>query len=179
MANVLQHVLAFLPNSFGFLMHRGGRDARVPVRAASRQLSATPTGGVWNINTFHTPSGRWQALPLQHQCFFGFADAYSAPIVGEYADAIHQESLAVGCPPYVCQHVLAFSSNSFGFLMHRGGRDARVPVRAASRQLSATPPQRKLTNSVCRIVIKVSEVGRTSRIGKARVSRGSISVTKL
>ncbi|MDR1924752.1 MAG: hypothetical protein LBQ66_10300 [Planctomycetaceae bacterium] len=32
MANVLQHVLAFLPNSFGFLMHRGGRDARVPVR---------------------------------------------------------------------------------------------------------------------------------------------------
>ncbi|MDR1925718.1 MAG: hypothetical protein LBQ66_15225 [Planctomycetaceae bacterium] len=31
MANVLQHVLAFLPNLFGFLMHRGGRDARVPV----------------------------------------------------------------------------------------------------------------------------------------------------
>ncbi|MDR1923444.1 MAG: hypothetical protein LBQ66_03625 [Planctomycetaceae bacterium] len=23
--------MAFLPNSFGFLMHRGGRDARVPV----------------------------------------------------------------------------------------------------------------------------------------------------
>ncbi|MDR1925358.1 MAG: hypothetical protein LBQ66_13390 [Planctomycetaceae bacterium] len=35
--------MAFLPNSFGFLMHRGGRDTRVPVRAASRQLSATPT----------------------------------------------------------------------------------------------------------------------------------------
>ncbi|MDR1924003.1 MAG: hypothetical protein LBQ66_06485 [Planctomycetaceae bacterium] len=32
MANVLQHVLAFLPNSFGCLMHRGGRDTRVPVR---------------------------------------------------------------------------------------------------------------------------------------------------
>ncbi|MDR1923605.1 MAG: hypothetical protein LBQ66_04450 [Planctomycetaceae bacterium] len=31
MANVLQPVLAFLPNSFGFLMHLGGRDARVPV----------------------------------------------------------------------------------------------------------------------------------------------------
>ncbi|MDR1924976.1 MAG: hypothetical protein LBQ66_11450 [Planctomycetaceae bacterium] len=37
MANVLQHVLAFLPNLFGFLMHLGGRDAllyhtsRVPV----------------------------------------------------------------------------------------------------------------------------------------------------
>ncbi|MDR1923494.1 MAG: hypothetical protein LBQ66_03885, partial [Planctomycetaceae bacterium] len=27
MANVLQHVLAFLTNSFGFLMHLGGRDA--------------------------------------------------------------------------------------------------------------------------------------------------------
>ncbi|MDR1923540.1 MAG: hypothetical protein LBQ66_04115 [Planctomycetaceae bacterium] len=36
--------MAFLPNSFGFLMHRGGRDTRVPVRAASRQLSATPMG---------------------------------------------------------------------------------------------------------------------------------------
>ncbi|MDR1925261.1 MAG: hypothetical protein LBQ66_12900 [Planctomycetaceae bacterium] len=45
MVNVLQHVLAFLPNSFGFLMHRGGRDARVPVRAASRLLLATPTFG--------------------------------------------------------------------------------------------------------------------------------------
>ncbi|MDR1925458.1 MAG: hypothetical protein LBQ66_13890 [Planctomycetaceae bacterium] len=44
MANVPQHVLTLLPNSFGFLMHRGGRDARVPVRAASRQLSATPVG---------------------------------------------------------------------------------------------------------------------------------------
>ncbi|MDR1924205.1 MAG: hypothetical protein LBQ66_07515 [Planctomycetaceae bacterium] len=32
LANVLQHVLAFLPNLFGYLMHRGGRDARVPVR---------------------------------------------------------------------------------------------------------------------------------------------------
>ncbi|MDR1923407.1 MAG: hypothetical protein LBQ66_03440 [Planctomycetaceae bacterium] len=34
--------MAFLPNLFGFLMHRGGRDARVPVRAASRLLSAAP-----------------------------------------------------------------------------------------------------------------------------------------
>jgi hypothetical protein len=40
-------------------------------------------------------------------------------------------------------------------------------------------PQRNVANSVCQIVIKVSEVGRTSRIGKTRVSRGSISVTKL
>jgi hypothetical protein len=35
LANVLQHVLAFLPNLFGCLTHRGGRDARVPVRAAA------------------------------------------------------------------------------------------------------------------------------------------------
>ncbi|MDR1922766.1 MAG: hypothetical protein LBQ66_00210 [Planctomycetaceae bacterium] len=36
--------------------------------------------------------------------------------------------LAVGYPPYVCQHVLVFSSNLFGSITHRGGRDARVPV---------------------------------------------------
>ncbi|MDR1925601.1 MAG: hypothetical protein LBQ66_14605 [Planctomycetaceae bacterium] len=44
-------------------------------------------------------------------------------------NAIHQESPAVGCPPYDHQHVLAFSSNLFGSITHRGGRDARVPVR--------------------------------------------------
>ncbi|MDR1924946.1 MAG: hypothetical protein LBQ66_11295, partial [Planctomycetaceae bacterium] len=44
-------------------------------------------------------------------------------------NAIHQESPAVGCPPYICQPVLAFSSNFFGSITHRGGRDARVPVR--------------------------------------------------
>ncbi|MDR1922945.1 MAG: hypothetical protein LBQ66_01120 [Planctomycetaceae bacterium] len=42
---------------------------------------------------------------------------------------------AVSYPPYVCQSVLAFSSNFFGSITHRGGRDARVPVRAASRLL--------------------------------------------
>ncbi|MDR1923333.1 MAG: hypothetical protein LBQ66_03070 [Planctomycetaceae bacterium] len=36
---------------------------------------------------------------------------------------------AVGCPPYICRHVLAFSSNLLGSITHRGGRDARVPVR--------------------------------------------------
>ncbi|MDR1925608.1 MAG: hypothetical protein LBQ66_14640, partial [Planctomycetaceae bacterium] len=40
---------------------------------------------------------------------------------------------AVGYPPYVCRHVLAFLPNLFGFLMHRGGRDARVPVRLPLR----------------------------------------------
>ncbi|MDR1922777.1 MAG: hypothetical protein LBQ66_00265 [Planctomycetaceae bacterium] len=49
------------------------------------------------------------------------------------ADAIHQESLAVGCPPYVCQPVLAFSSNLFGSITHLGGRDTRVPVRLTLR----------------------------------------------
>jgi hypothetical protein len=29
----------------------------------------------------------------------------------------------------ICQPVLAFSSNFFGAITHRGGRDARVPVR--------------------------------------------------
>ncbi|MDR1923435.1 MAG: hypothetical protein LBQ66_03580 [Planctomycetaceae bacterium] len=36
---------------------------------------------------------------------------------------------AVGYPPYVCQTVLVFSSNLFGSITHRGGRDTRVPVR--------------------------------------------------
>ncbi|MDR1925919.1 MAG: hypothetical protein LBQ66_16245 [Planctomycetaceae bacterium] len=31
---------------------------------------------------------------------------------------------AVGCPPYVLRHVLAFLPNLFGFLMHRGGHPA-------------------------------------------------------
>ncbi|MDR1924923.1 MAG: hypothetical protein LBQ66_11170 [Planctomycetaceae bacterium] len=36
---------------------------------------------------------------------------------------------AVGCPPYVTDIFLAFRSNFFGSITHRGGRDARVPVR--------------------------------------------------
>ncbi|MDR1923438.1 MAG: hypothetical protein LBQ66_03595 [Planctomycetaceae bacterium] len=32
-------------------------------------------------------------------------------------------------------HVLAFSSNLFGSITHRVGRDTRVPVRAAARQI--------------------------------------------
>ncbi|MDR1924407.1 MAG: hypothetical protein LBQ66_08530 [Planctomycetaceae bacterium] len=38
--------MAFSSDFFGAMAHRGGRDARVPVRAASRLLSATPTFGV-------------------------------------------------------------------------------------------------------------------------------------
>ncbi|MDR1926038.1 MAG: hypothetical protein LBQ66_16845 [Planctomycetaceae bacterium] len=36
---------------------------------------------------------------------------------------------AVGYPPYDHQPVLAFRSNFFDAITHRGGRDARVPVR--------------------------------------------------
>jgi hypothetical protein len=96
---VCRHVLAFSSNLCGSITHRGGRDARVPVRAASRQLSATPTGTVWNINAFHAPNCR---------------------------RVRRRNRPAVGCPPYVCRHVLAFSSNFFGAITHRGGRDARV-----------------------------------------------------
>ncbi|MDR1925475.1 MAG: hypothetical protein LBQ66_13975 [Planctomycetaceae bacterium] len=56
--------------------------------------------------------------------------AFSAPTVG----LRRRNRPAVGYPPYVCQHVLAFSSNFFGTITHRGGRDARVPVRAALRR---------------------------------------------
>jgi hypothetical protein len=116
--NICQPVLAFSSNFFGSITHRGGRDVRVPVRAASRQLlSAAPTLGVL-------------VLPVR------FGD----PVVG----LRRRNRLAVGyppyvCPPYVCQPVWAFSSNLFGSITHRGGRDARVPVRAASRLLLATP----------------------------------------
>ncbi|MDR1925653.1 MAG: hypothetical protein LBQ66_14880 [Planctomycetaceae bacterium] len=34
---------------FGSITHRGGRNARVPVRAASRQLSAAPTDRLANV----------------------------------------------------------------------------------------------------------------------------------
>ncbi|MDR1925993.1 MAG: hypothetical protein LBQ66_16615 [Planctomycetaceae bacterium] len=70
---------------------------------------------------------------------FGFADAFSAPLFSSCFARRKHNRLAVGCPPYDHQPVLAFSSNLFGSITHRGGRDARVPVRAASRQLSATP----------------------------------------
>jgi hypothetical protein len=104
---VYQHVLAFLPNSFGFLMHRGGRDARVPVL----RRCAAIVGCVDN----------WGVLVLP-VCF-------GDPVVG----LRRRNRPAVGyppyvCPPYVCRHVLAFRSNFFGSITHRGGRDARVPV---------------------------------------------------
>ncbi|MDR1925481.1 MAG: hypothetical protein LBQ66_14005 [Planctomycetaceae bacterium] len=56
------------------------------------------------------------------------------PVVG----LRRRNRLAVGYPPYVYQTVLAFSSNLFGSITHRGGRDARVPVRAASRRYNKT-----------------------------------------
>jgi hypothetical protein len=73
--NICQTVLAFRSNFFGAITHRGGRDARVPVRAASRQLSATPMGD-------------------------GLEQQDSRTRCRLNADAIHQESPAVDCPPY-------------------------------------------------------------------------------
>ncbi|MDR1924917.1 MAG: hypothetical protein LBQ66_11140 [Planctomycetaceae bacterium] len=81
--------------------NKGGTPAFQSV-AASRQASATPTLDVL-------------VLPMR----------VGDPIVG----LRRRNRPAVGYPPYVCQHVLAFSSNLFGSITHRGGRDARVPVR--------------------------------------------------
>ncbi|MDR1924304.1 MAG: hypothetical protein LBQ66_08015 [Planctomycetaceae bacterium] len=50
---------------------------------------------------------------------------------------------AVGYPPYVCRHVLAFLPNLFGFLMHLGGRDARVPVRFRFAEFFLLAAQRR------------------------------------
>jgi hypothetical protein len=115
--------LAFSSNLFGSITHRGGRDARVPVRAASRRTYVVQQGGKprpYNANVFWF----WAIeIPVR----------VGDPVVG----LCRRNRPAVGCPPYVYQHVLAFSSNLFGSITHRGGRDARVPVRAASRRLSA------------------------------------------
>jgi hypothetical protein len=105
-----------------------------------------------SVQTFlvllHTEAGgtpAFQSTPLRGYCRlrrqlpFWFCRCVLAIQLSACADVIHQESPAVGYPPYVCQHVLAFSSNFFGSITHKGGRDDRVPVLAASRQLSATP----------------------------------------
>ncbi|MDR1925713.1 MAG: hypothetical protein LBQ66_15195, partial [Planctomycetaceae bacterium] len=96
-----QHVLAFLPNSLGFLIHRGGRDARVPVRAASRQLSALPTGTVWNINTFHAPLGD-EGKPRPYNVTVFWFWAFEIPMCSgdPVVDLRRRNRLAVGCPPY-------------------------------------------------------------------------------
>ncbi|MDR1923707.1 MAG: hypothetical protein LBQ66_04965 [Planctomycetaceae bacterium] len=39
----------------------------------------------------------------------------------------------------ICRHVLVCRFNFFGSIVHRGGRDARVPVRAASRKFFSLP----------------------------------------
>ncbi|MDR1924156.1 MAG: hypothetical protein LBQ66_07255, partial [Planctomycetaceae bacterium] len=89
--------------------------------------------------------GRGQASPLQRQRFLVLGDRNSNAFWRSSCRLRRRNRPAVGCPPYVCQdmlenicqHVLAFSSNFFGAITHRGGRDARVPVHAASRRLSA------------------------------------------
>ncbi|MDR1924399.1 MAG: hypothetical protein LBQ66_08490, partial [Planctomycetaceae bacterium] len=80
---VCQTVLAFSSNLFGSITHRGGRDARVPVRAASRQLSATPTFGVLEYQHIFRPFGTRASLAPTTSTFFGFTDAFSATVVGE------------------------------------------------------------------------------------------------
>ncbi|MDR1924295.1 MAG: hypothetical protein LBQ66_07970 [Planctomycetaceae bacterium] len=59
---------------------------------------------------------------------FGFTDACSAPLFSACSACRKRNRPAVGYPPYVLQHFLAFLPYSFGILMHRAVRDARVPV---------------------------------------------------
>jgi hypothetical protein len=76
-----QTVLAFSSNLFGSITHRGGRDARVPIRAASRQLSATPTGDGLEYQHDSRIFGTRASLAPTTSTFFSFADAFSAPSV--------------------------------------------------------------------------------------------------
>ncbi|MDR1925169.1 MAG: hypothetical protein LBQ66_12430 [Planctomycetaceae bacterium] len=78
--------MAFRSNLFGSITHRGGRDARVPVR---RRFVANLCGTARR----NRPAVGYQPYVL--------AIRIGDPAVGEYADAIHQEIPAVGCPPYV------------------------------------------------------------------------------
>ncbi|MDR1923395.1 MAG: hypothetical protein LBQ66_03380 [Planctomycetaceae bacterium] len=60
---------------------------------------------------------------------------------------------AVGYPPYVYQHVLAFSSNLFGSITHRGGRDTRVPVRFRYAEIFFRAALRQLLSVVLTLCI--------------------------
>ncbi|MDR1924680.1 MAG: hypothetical protein LBQ66_09915 [Planctomycetaceae bacterium] len=68
-------------------------------RAGRPRSSPSPLRGklVW-YNEGISPA--FQSAPLRGNCRIN-------------ADAIHQESSAVGCPPYVYQHVLAFRSLTY------------------------------------------------------------------
>jgi hypothetical protein len=126
--------------TFLVLLHTeaGGTPAfqPAPLRGYCRLAPTQPSGG--RLPTIRLPT----RLGVQFKLFwFYYAQRRAgrprssprrfAAIVG----LRRRNRPAVGYPPYVCRHVLAFSSNLFGAITHRGGRDARVPVRAASRLL--------------------------------------------
>jgi hypothetical protein len=98
-------------------------------------LSATPTTGA--EKNIGSPT---------RQTFghFGFADAFSAPVVGEYADVTARQSVThlTFANPFG-RSVPTF----FGSITHRGGRDTRVPVPrrfAAFNNRAAQSPERVL-----------------------------------
>ncbi|MDR1923025.1 MAG: hypothetical protein LBQ66_01525 [Planctomycetaceae bacterium] len=153
---IYQHVLAFSSNLFGSITHRGGRDARVPVLC---RLSAAFA----NIKTFHAPLGdEGKPRPYNVNVFWFWVIEIPVRVGDPVVGLRRRNRPAVGYPPYVYRHVLVFSSNLFGSITHRGGRDARVPVRrhfAAIVCLSADggrigePMRFPLTLSACADVI--------------------------
>jgi hypothetical protein len=101
-------------------------------RCRQRKVGNRPQGGyVFGERSKPKTVGQktYWYTKLPKRLAFWFCRYVLAIQLSACADAIHQESLAVGCPPYVCQPVLMFSSNLFGSIAHRGGRDARVPIR--------------------------------------------------
>jgi hypothetical protein len=85
-----------------------------------------PFGGVCEYQKFFRSFGdEGKPRPYNVNVFLVLPMCFGDPIVG----LRRRNRPAVGYPPYVLQNVLAFIPNSFGFLMHRGGRDVRVPVR--------------------------------------------------
>ncbi|MDR1925488.1 MAG: hypothetical protein LBQ66_14040, partial [Planctomycetaceae bacterium] len=112
------------------------------------ERSKPKTEGAENVLVFSLPKttrvgvvgARLALVPMERKTHRQNQTAQNVGCVG-FADACWRSSCrraimiywrrnrpAVGYPPYVCRHVLAFSSNLFGAITHRGGRDARVPV---------------------------------------------------
>ncbi|MDR1924977.1 MAG: hypothetical protein LBQ66_11455 [Planctomycetaceae bacterium] len=100
-----------------------------------RSSPSPPFGGVCEYQKFFRSFGdEGKPRPYNVSVFWFWAIEIPMRVGDPVVGLRRRNRLAVGCPPYVCQSVLAFSSNLFGTITHRGGRDARVPV---LRRLSA------------------------------------------
>ncbi|MDR1925710.1 MAG: hypothetical protein LBQ66_15180 [Planctomycetaceae bacterium] len=155
---VCQNVLAFSSNLFGSITHRGGRPARLSALGNRTSLEGTPRH-VGERRVVNRPPGGCVFGERSKTKTVGAENVLIYQIAPTFGVLVNQCVLrprcrrvrrrnrpAVGCPPYVCQPVLAFSSNLFGSITHRGGRDrprsSPSPLRGNCRRCR----QRKVGN---------------------------------